>query len=83
MPIDLGIKDNCAKSVTVNLTEIKQDGICLNKYLLTRVYTVSDKCSNKTTKSQLVYVQDTQIPAVTNVPADATVSCATDRKSVV
>ena len=77
LPIDLAIKDNCAKSVTVNLTEIKQDGICLNKYLLTRVYTVSDKCSNKTTKSQLVYVQDTQIPAVTNVPADATVSCAT------
>ena len=38
LPIDLGIKDNCAKSVTVNLNEIKQDGICLNKYLLTRVY---------------------------------------------
>ena len=77
LPADLAIKDNCAKSVTVNLTEIKQDGICLNKYLLTRVYTVSDKCSNKTTKSQLVYVQDTEIPAVTNVPADATVSCST------
>jgi large repetitive protein len=75
LPVDLNIKDNCAKSVTVNLNEIRQDGICANKYLLTRIYTVSDKCSNKTTKSQLVYVQDVKIPTVTNVPADATVSC--------
>ena len=75
LPVDLNIKDNCAKSVTVNLNEIKQDGICANKYLLTRIYTVSDKCNNKTTKSQLVYVQDVKVPGVTNVPADATVSC--------
>jgi large repetitive protein len=75
LPVDLSIKDNCAKSVTVNLNEIRQDGICANKYLLTRIYTVSDKCNNKTTKSQLVYVQDVKIPAVSNIPLDATVSC--------
>ncbi|MEQ1744423.1 MAG: HYR domain-containing protein [Saprospiraceae bacterium] len=69
--------DNCDASVNIAYNgESRTDGACSNTYLLKRVWTITDNCSNTATAVQNITVLDQIKPAFTTVPADATVSCS-------
>ena len=68
-------KDNCDPNATVQFLEEKIAGNCSDNYQLRRTWTATDKCGNKTTKVQLITVNDIKKPTLSDVPADATLSC--------
>jgi hypothetical protein len=68
--------DNCDSSVTVTYDgEVRTDGVCADSYTLTRTWTATDNCSNTTTLSQIITVQDTTDPILT-IPVNVTVECS-------
>ncbi|MES2332153.1 MAG: LamG-like jellyroll fold domain-containing protein [Bacteroidota bacterium] len=66
--------DNCATSVP-SYSEIRTDGTCPNKYTLTRTWSTTDASGNTTTASQVITVQDTKAPVLSDAPANITVEC--------
>jgi alpha-tubulin suppressor-like RCC1 family protein len=66
--------DNCSTPV-VTYTEVRTDGSCSGNYTLTRTWTATDACGNTSSKTQVITVQDTQVPVLSAAPADATVEC--------
>jgi large repetitive protein len=75
LPAELKIADNCTKNVTIKIDLLKKNITCPNSYDLVRVYTVSDRCANKTTRTQSIFVRDTDAPTMSAALQDATVSC--------
>ncbi len=68
--------DNCDPTVTINyIGEIRQDGSCLNTYLLLRHWSAGDQCGNIATAEQVITVQDLTPPVYTYVPEPVTISC--------
>ncbi len=67
--------DNCDADVDISFVESREDGNCPNQYTLTRTWTATDNCGNQDIQTQIIVVGDGQIPAITGVPADVTVSC--------
>ena len=68
--------DLCDNSVTiVTKPDVRVNGDCDDRYTIKREWTATDNCSNVTTATQLVTVQDTQAPTFTTVPPAATVNC--------
>ena len=67
--------DNCDMQVAVQFLEEKTLGNCEDNYRLKRTWTATDKCGNKTTKVQIITVNDTKSPTLANVPTDVTMSC--------
>ncbi|MDO8368789.1 MAG: HYR domain-containing protein, partial [Saprospiraceae bacterium] len=68
--------DNCDPAVTVNyLGETREDGACLNTYILRRRWAATDQCSNTATAEQVITVQDLTPPVYTFVPDPITVNC--------
>ncbi|TAJ67572.1 MAG: HYR domain-containing protein, partial [Chitinophagaceae bacterium] len=57
--------DNCSTSVPV-FTEVRTEGDCPNNYIVTRTWSTTDASGNTTTASQVITVQDTQAPVITN-----------------
>ncbi len=72
---ELKVTDNCTKLTKVSMSETKKSGTCMYKYTLSRTFTVADGCNNKTTKTQVVTVQDIKAPEMTNTPLNTTVTC--------
>lgn len=68
-------KDNCDPQATVQFLEEKILGNCPDNYQLKRTWVATDKCGNKTTKVQIITVNDIKQPTLLNIPADATMSC--------
>ena len=67
--------DNCGTAVVV-FTETRTDGSCANDYVLTRVWTATDECGLETVHTQIITVQDTTAPTLSNLPDDQiTVVC--------
>ncbi len=66
--------DNCSTPV-VTYSEVRTDGDCPNRYTLTRTWTATDACGNTSSKTQVITVQDTQVPVISDAPLDATVEC--------
>jgi large repetitive protein len=68
--------DNCDPMVTINyIGETRQDGSCLNTYLLMRHWSAVDQCGNIATAEQVITVQDLTSPVYTYEPEPVTVSC--------
>ena len=68
--------DNCSANVTIQyVSEAREDGTCLDSYLLRRRWVATDECGNTATTEQIVTVRDQTAPVYTFVPADLTVSC--------
>lgn len=69
------VTDNCAADFTITMTDVVTPGTCGQEQTIVRTWTVTDPCSNSTTQSQTITVQDTIAPTA-NFPADITVDCA-------
>jgi gliding motility-associated-like protein len=65
--------DLCDMNPVVNFTEQKQGTKC--DQTITRIWTAGDKCMNTATLEQVIIVEDTQAPQLTNAPTDKMVSC--------
>jgi gliding motility-associated-like protein len=79
-PVVLTASDNCDNSVQVAYTETfqGQDDNCVNNYVITRNWSVTDCAGNNTQHTQIVTVQDTTAPTFNGeVPSDVTVQCDT------
>jgi large repetitive protein len=64
--------DLCDESVEVTMSETQTTGC---PYTITRTWTATDACGNAATASQVITVDDTEIPVLSGVPADTTVEC--------
>jgi hypothetical protein len=67
--------DNCDPDPAVNLSETITPGSCPGNYTVTRTWTAIDWCTNSTSASQAVTVQDTIAPVLAGVPGDIIVEC--------
>jgi hypothetical protein len=70
--------DNCAGTLTVTFADVTTPGSCANRYSIARTYTVTDVCGNASTQTQTITVDDKIAPVITSIPANVTVSCASD-----
>ena len=69
--------DNCAANVQIIYEgETRQNGPCLDTYMLTRRWTATDNCGNTQTTKQIIQVQDASRPTFSFVPDNLTVDCA-------
>ena len=66
--------DNVAGSVLVEYSEVREDGTCINDYVITKTWTASDDFENTTSQSQVVIVSDNTPPVIT-IPANVTLEC--------
>ena len=87
VPADLGVQcsgqvpaagtvtvtDNCDASPVVTYTEVRTNGANANTYTLTRTWKATDASGNASTKTQIITVQDTQLPLIT-APSNVTVT---------
>ena len=64
--------DNCDEDVTIEFSEDRTDGSCVDAYVLTRIWTATDNCGNSTQGVQVIVVDDSTAPILSNVPADLT-----------
>jgi hypothetical protein len=70
--------DNCIGTVTVTVADVITPGSCANKYSITRTWSATDVCGNKSTSSQTITVDDNIAPVLSGTPAALTVTCAAD-----
>jgi hypothetical protein len=70
--------DNCAGTLTVTFADVTTPGSCPNRFTIARTYTVTDVCGNASTQTQTITVDDQIAPVITSIPANVTVSCASD-----
>ncbi|MCB9356078.1 MAG: gliding motility-associated C-terminal domain-containing protein [Lewinellaceae bacterium] len=64
-----------ATDVPVFINETVTAGPCDDSYTLTRFWQAEDVCGNTSVIEQLIHVQDTVAPVLSNIPADVTVEC--------
>ncbi|MEQ1747302.1 MAG: choice-of-anchor Q domain-containing protein, partial [Saprospiraceae bacterium] len=68
--------DGCGGSVSIAYNgQTVTNVLCMDKYTLTRKWTVTDACGNTQTATQRIVVTDTQLPNFTGIPANITVQC--------
>jgi hypothetical protein len=68
----LTITDNCTETVDLVVTyEDVPVGTC--PIVITRTYTVTDECNNKSTIDQLIIIQDTTVPSITGTITPSTI----------
>ena len=79
VPGDPGVRatDNCGESLTVTFEQSAAPG-CVGSGMVTNTWTVEDCAGNVTTHTQEVTVADNIAPVLSAVPADLTVTCASD-----
>jgi gliding motility-associated-like protein/uncharacterized repeat protein (TIGR01451 family) len=56
--------DNCSTDLEVNFVDTVANGDCVNTFITTRLWQVTDNCGNTTEKVQTITVQDTTAPAL-------------------
>jgi gliding motility-associated-like protein len=74
-PTDVTVTDNCDANPSLDFEETILPGGCPEQYSLVRTWTATDDCGNTTEASQLIIVDDTIAPELSNVPADISVDC--------
>ena len=64
--------DNCG-TATVTYSETKTNVLCINRFTLTRKWIATDGCGNTAGRSQVILVNDIEVPRVTGISADPVV----------
>ncbi len=80
-PLDTGLAsatDNCDPAPVVTSSDITVAGACPQEYTITRTWTATDACGNSSTCVQIVLVDDSTPPTITDCPGNVTVECTDD-----
>src|SRR6185436_14344948 len=56
--------DACGSAFTLTFADVKTDGACAGYYSVTRTWTATDACGNRSTASQTINVVDTTAPVI-------------------
>jgi gliding motility-associated-like protein len=67
--------DNCDDNPRVTMSDLVLRGGCGANYTINRTWTAADACGNTATAKQIITVGDFDLPVISGVPADITVSC--------
>ena len=67
--------DACGSAFTLTFTDVTTNGACAGSYSVTRTWTATDGCSNVSTASQTINVQDITAPVIGALPAPSTINC--------
>lgn len=59
------VVDDCDTDPVVSFDESRQDGSCSGEYILTRTWTVTDRCGNSAEATQILTVVDNSGPSIT------------------
>ena len=70
--------DGVDENVHLDYNVVQSNPDCVNRYTITRTWTVTDNCDNQAQATQVITVDDQIAPEFTYVPADYTVECAGD-----
>src|SRR5439155_234742 len=62
--------DNCDPAPVLGFAEVKTPGNCAGNYSLARTWTSTDRCTNTTSQTQTVTVEDTTPPGVVETNDD-------------
>ncbi|NUY79707.1 gliding motility-associated C-terminal domain-containing protein [Flavobacterium sp. MAH-1] len=77
--VTLTAQDNCNGTISAEGVDVVTKGACPNSYTIVRTWTFTDACGNTSSVSQNISVGDTTAPVLPeNVPANVTVSCASE-----
>jgi hypothetical protein len=68
--------DNCGGAPVISHSDQTIPGSCANNFVIKRTYTATDACGLSSSKTQTITVNDTTPPAITSIPGDVTVECA-------
>ena len=80
----LTAQDNCSGTITGVASDGTRTALagapanCTNKFSFVRTYTFTDGCGNSSSVQQTITVNDNTAPVITSIPADVTVSCASE-----
>jgi gliding motility-associated-like protein len=77
IPTGVGViaVDNCDDNPRVTMSDLVTRGGCGANYTINRIWTAADACGNTGTATQVITVGDFDLPVISGVPADVTVSC--------
>ncbi len=76
LPTDVATAtDNCTAEVTITVEQATEPGECAGSYQVIRTFTATDGCGNTATASQVVRVEDTNLPVLADVPAAVVLTC--------
>lgn len=67
--------DSCDSAPVITYTETRVNGSCPNSYTLNRTWRATDACSNFSTHTQVITVEDKTAPIFLSFPADAAAAC--------
>jgi phage tail protein X len=68
--------DNCDSAPDVTYSDnVAPSQTCPQEYTITRTWTATDACGNATYCIQVITVDDSTPPVITNCPADITIEC--------
>ncbi|MBA0885599.1 SprB repeat-containing protein, partial [Flavobacterium undicola] len=62
-------------SITFKSVCLKPTTECAGNKIISRTWTVTDACGNKTTANQTIKIEDTTAPVLSEAPADLTAEC--------
>jgi hypothetical protein len=68
--------DNCGATPAITHSDQTITGTCANKFTIKRTYIATDACGNSSSQTQTITVNDDTAPAITSIPGDVTVECA-------
>lgn len=75
-PVTPSVKDVCDANPSVTMTETKE-ALCGVSFKVTRKWTAKDACGNITEATQVISMEDTEPPALLNVPTQPiTIKCS-------
>jgi len=74
-PTDVTATDNCDTNVEIQYSESPQPGFCPGAFTIVRTWVATDNCGNTVIATQEVFIQDTEAPVITGVPANVDVEC--------
>jgi len=66
--------DECC-GATISFIDSKHPSTCIHEYTITRTWIARDSCGNSDSKSQKIFVEDTEAPVLSGVNEDITVQC--------
>ncbi len=74
----LTVTDVCDPGIALEFSEVLTPGGCEDNFTLTRTWNATDACGNTTTHTQIITVDDTELPVIVGVEADAVGQCSED-----